>query len=240
MAQAESSGIPLQQTRWGLRDVGYTLAGAWLLGFVVAVLFAALAAAGADPGFGVVLLVGATLPWVVLAGWPVVATRRWGNGPTVDLGWQFRGVDVLWGLGGGLTVALLGWLAGLLTESVVGPFDSAAGRAASQLAAEAPAWQVWLFAAVALLGAPVAEELAFRGLLWSGLARAGAGPVATLLGSAGLFALFHFEPVRFGVLLVVGLGLGWLRLRTGRVGAPTIAHAVNNLPGALAILALAS
>jgi membrane protease YdiL (CAAX protease family) len=52
-------------------------------------------------------------------------------------------------------------------------------------------------------------------------------PVATVV-SALLFTLIHFEPVRIGVLLVIGLVLSVLRARTGRLGAPVIAHGVNN------------
>jgi hypothetical protein len=238
VAAAQSSGIRLRPVSWGLRDGAITLIGSWATAFAVAAALAAAAAAGAEPGIGAVVLLGAVVPWIVLVGWPVRATRRWGNGPVIDLGWSVSRSDVGWGLGGGLAIMLLGALAALLTQSIAGPYESAAGQAAAQLARTAPAWQVWAFALVVLVGAPVAEELAFRGMLWAGVVRAGAAPPVALAITAGVFALFHFEPVRIGVLLVVGAGLGWLRMRTGGLGAPTIAHAVNNAPGALAILGL--
>jgi membrane protease YdiL (CAAX protease family) len=89
-----------------------------------------------------------------------------------------------------------------------------------------------------VVGAPIAEELTFRGLLWSGLAKRGVRPWVAVLVSAAAFALIHFEPERLFVLLVIGSVLGAVRWITGSVGACIVAHAVNNAPGAIGILAL--
>ncbi len=237
--EATGDGQDLVDTRWGLFDSAFCLVGTWVLGFVVSLGLAIWAVTVFDPGFGFVLIVGAALPWLVLAGWPIFATRRWGNGPRIDLGFAVTPQDIAWGLIGGIVAYLLGLGVTVLTEAVFGGFESAAGNAANRLADAGPAWQLWVFAALVVIGAPLAEELAFRGLLFASLARAGLVSWAVVLITAALFAAFHFEPVRFGVLFVIGLCLGWLRLRTGRLGAPIIAHGVNNLPGALAIVALA-
>ena len=58
--------------------------------------------------------------------------------------------------------------------------------------------------------------------------------------SAVAFAVMHFEPQRLLVLVTIGAGLGIVRWRTGSLGACIVAHAVNNLPGAIGILLLAS
>lgn len=89
-----------------------------------------------------------------------------------------------------------------------------------------PAW----FAALALgalLLAPAAEEVLFRGALLDGLRRRHGDGVA-LAGSAAAFALLHLHPVHLVTAFLSGLLLGWLRLRTGRVWPCVLAHAVHN------------
>jgi len=120
----------------------------------------------------------------------------------------------------------------------LGEFDSAAAREAQDLADSAGPWVLVLFAVMVVVGAPIAEELTFRGLLWSGLAKRGIRPWVSVLVSAGAFALIHFEPERLLVLLAIGSVLGGVRWLTGSLGACMVAHAVNNAPGALGILAL--
>jgi membrane protease YdiL (CAAX protease family) len=85
-------------------------------------------------------------------------------------------------------------------------------------------------------GAPVVEELAFRGMLFSALLKRGVGARRTTVLVALTFAIFHFEWIRLPLLLVIGLVLGYLRERTGRVGASVVAHSVNNIIGALSLL----
>ena len=89
--------------------------------------------------------------------------------------------------------------------------------------------------AVAVLPA-LFEEWVCRGVLWAALRRI-TGPRMTILLTAGLFGLLHGlngagfleAPTRF----VMGLALGWLRLRTGSLWPPIALHFVNN---ALALL----
>jgi len=86
---------------------------------------------------------------------------------------------------------------------------------------------------LALLGvvlAPVGEELYFRGRLYDLFCgwKSGGFP---LLATAVIFAGFHFLPQLFIAYVVIGVLLGILRLRSGGLVAPIIAHAVNNLAG---------
>lgn len=237
-AAAVAEGRPLSPTSWGWLDVTISLVGAWVLSIAFAVLVAFLLLADVEVGFALLVLGGSLASWVALAGWPLFATRVWGNGPKLDLGLKFQSVDLLWGIAGGVAAYLLGWVAALATEWLAGSFDSAAGNAAEEIARTGHSWQLALFAAVVLLGAPFAEEIGYRGLLFATVVRSGIAGWGSILITAALFALLHFEPVRLGVLFAVGLVFGWLRHRTGRLGAPIVAHAVNNLPGALGILAL--
>jgi len=141
------------------------------------------------------------------------------------------------------TSGALRTLAASLTAHFFGEFDSAAGEAISN--ADVGQWVRVAFALCAVVGAPVFEELCFRGLVFASVAKwaAGAGlrrpvPWATVL-AALLFALIHLEPVRIPVLLTIGLVLAVLRARTGRVGASMVAHALNNSVAILSIFGVA-
>ena len=78
---------------------------------------------------------------------------------------------------------------------------------------------------IALLPA-LAEELVVRGVLLPSLVRP-LGPVLAVVASSILFALMH-DPYRYLFTLAVGLVLGALRLRTGSLWPPIVAHATLN------------
>jgi membrane protease YdiL (CAAX protease family) len=185
----------------------------------------------------VTILIGMLAPWIMLAGWPVIATRVRGNGPVIDLGirltWRDVGIGVV---GGGASLVVATILAGL-SVLIFGDFTSAAGDVAAELTDAASRPMIVLFAFMLAFGAPVVEELAFRGLVFAGLRKHGFSPVITIALSALVFALFHFEPARMLVLGGVGLVLGYLRWRTGSLGACMVAHCVNNLPAAVLVAA---
>ncbi len=239
-AQAVAAGRDLRAPRWGLPDVVVAL----LLGLLVPLfILSGLIAFGAAPDGAVVLLGAAALPWIGFAVWPWLTTRLQGNGPRIDLGLALRPIDLAWGVGAGMASLVLGSVVAALTEAVTGPFESSAGAAVAQ--ADVARWVVVAFALCALVGAPIAEELCFRGLAFAAIARRAhrggrrAVPWA-VIGSSVLFALIHLEPVRFPVLLTIGLVLGWVRARTGRLGAPIVAHMVNNSLGVIGILSMGS
>jgi glutamate-5-semialdehyde dehydrogenase len=85
----------------------------------------------------------------------------------------------------------------------------------------------WLGPFLAVVIAPVTEELVFRGLILRGLLGRWR-PAAAVLFSAGLFALVHFNPVQAPVALLLGLLTGWLYARTRSLGLCILAHALNN------------
>ena len=85
----------------------------------------------------------------------------------------------------------------------------------------------WLGPFLAVVIAPVTEELVFRGLILRGLLGRW-HPAAAILFSAGLFALVHFNPVQAPVALLLGLLTGWLYVRTRSLGLCIVAHALNN------------
>ena len=94
--------------------------------------------------------------------------------------------------------------------------------------------QRYLLAALAVVVAPMAEELAFRGLLmrrW--MAKRGFWP--GLIGSAALFAVLH--PPNWIGAFAFSLVAGALYLWSGSLALPIIVHAINNAFVALALFA---
>jgi membrane protease YdiL (CAAX protease family) len=71
------------------------------------------------------------------------------------------------------------------------------------------------------------EELVVRGVLLLSLVR-GLGPMGAAVGSALLFAAMHADPYRFLFTLTIGLVLGALRLRSGSLWPPVVAHLTLN------------
>ena len=91
--------------------------------------------------------------------------------------------------------------------------------------------QWWPFFALTItIGAPLSEEILFRGFLQSALAKTGIGFIgATLLTAVGWTAL-HVQYSWFGLaqVFVIGLYFSWLLWRSGTLWLPIIVHAVYN------------
>jgi membrane protease YdiL (CAAX protease family) len=77
--------------------------------------------------------------------------------------------------------------------------------------------------AVIAVGAPLVEELFFRGLLLRSLSK-WFGPVVGVTGSGLLFGLAHFEPVQLAGLAVFGVVLAIVACKLGRLGPTIAAH----------------
>ena len=86
-----------------------------------------------------------------------------------------------------------------------------------------------LWSAVAIAVAPALfEETTVRGVLLPSL-RPWLGGLGAVLTSAVAFALMHADPYRFTFTFAVGAALGVLRLRTGSLWPPILAHGTLNL-----------
>ncbi len=228
---ALARGRVLVAPGWGIPDAIIPL-----LGFVI--ISVAVALGGEALGLPLVwlLLLGTTLPWIALAGWPLLTTSFQGNGPRIDLGLRLTWRDVGWGLVGGVAALVAGGTIALIIQTVFGEFTSAAGEVGEELSNEGPMLAVVAFALCVAIGAPIAEEIAFRGMAYNALAKRGLNAAWVIAITAVAFSLFHLEPQRAPILLASGLVLGVLRWRTRSLGAPIVAHAVNNLPGAAFLL----
>lgn len=83
-----------------------------------------------------------------------------------------------------------------------------------------------MFVSAALI-VPFAEELFFRGALFSALLRSGPALVA-LITSSVAFAVAHYEPRNWAPLLLVALVLGELRRRGGSIWPGVALHSAFN------------
>lgn len=100
----------------------------------------------------------------------------------------------------------------------------------------------WLFLLVfpsIALGAPIAEELIFRGQLFSALSLTRLGVSGTAVVTSALWALLHWsEPwLAIGLIFVMGLAFGWMMYRFGSLWVTIACHAAWNSTYAIAIFA---
>jgi uncharacterized protein len=228
---ALAQGRILIAPRWGIPDALIAL-----LGFVLLSVGVALVGTLLDLPLAVLLLIGVCVPWLALAGWPIATTWFQGNGPRIDLGFQISWRDVGWGLIGGLAALVAGGAVAIALQALTGDLSSAAGEVGERLREQGPPAAVIAFAICVAIGAPIAEEIAFRGMAYNSLAKRGLSTAWVIAITTVAFSLFHLEPIRIPILLVSGLILGVLRWQTRGLGAPIVAHAVNNIPGAAFLL----
>jgi len=213
---------PAPAPRWG---VGDALAG-YAAGFVLQAftLSAWVAATGHTKGLGVVAASLAGL-WTGLAGAAVLASRRKGSGRlAADFGFRVEPRDVPVGVAVGTLCQFV------MVPVLYVPLRLADPRLGRQLSR--PAKDLFdsvhglgfvLLAVLIAVGAPLVEELFFRGLLQRSLERR-LGPGWAVGLSAVLFGLAHAEVLQLLALVAFGVVLGVLAQRAGRLGPAIVAH----------------
>ncbi len=225
-----------------IRDAALAFLGAWLFGNLAA--SAVLAASGkdtvAEAGHG--WIVGISLAqWLPMLAALFLLGRRFGSGNfATDYGLSLRPIDLI-GIPIGVATQLV--LIPLLYVPLESIWPATFGdddieRRARELWGDPSNAGVALLILVVVVGAPLVEELVYRGLLQGTLGRRlpqWRGWLALVLVAA-LFALVHFSPVEYPGLFLIGLVLGICALRTGRLGMGIVAHAAFNA-AALALVA---
>jgi uncharacterized protein len=227
--------------RWGLGDAAI----GWLVGLVCSQLTAAIAYAASDTpvdrpdDLPLSWLAFAQLGlWVGLVGVPYVAARLKGNGIVRDFGLRVEGRDVglgaLCGLVGQFAIVWLvyipmGWFTDVTTEEISEPARDMTDRAAGPVG-------VILLVLIVGIGAPIAEEIFYRGLLQRSMVRRfgvvwGIGLASVVFGAA------HLQLLQFPALTVAGVLFGVLAHRAGRLGPSIAAHVVFNMTAVVALLA---
>ena len=86
----------------------------------------------------------------------------------------------------------------------------------------------WALIVIACLQPGVVEELAFRGLILTAMCRVMKAREAIMV-SALLFMTIHLAVASFPHLLVIGLVLGYLRIRSGSLYPCMLMHFTHNL-----------
>ncbi len=157
-----------------------------------------------------------------------------GHGLTWAQGFGFRETSLLTALTYGCAAALaflpFAWTLGQLSATVmelIGTKPEAQQAVKMLQKTTIPLQQVY-FGFMAIVLAPVVEELYFRGLLYTALKQAGQQRAA-LWGSSLFFALTHANVMSFVPLTVLAFMLVWLYEKTGNLLSCIAAHATFNL-----------
>jgi membrane protease YdiL (CAAX protease family) len=226
-----ATAVP-RRPRWGLGDAAAGMLAGLLLSSVVASIW--LGAAGDEK----LTLGGLALSqlglWAGLGGSVVWASSRKGTGRlSDDFGWRLRPVDLLVGV---VCAAVAHLFLDQVVARLLGPLlghPDASEPVEELVDAARGARMVGLLAFVSV-GAPVVEELFFRGLLLRSLQRRFGDRLAVVL-SGLLFGLAHVQALELAALVLVivslallGIFLAALAVRTGRLGPSIVAHAAFN------------
>lgn len=143
----------------------------------------------------------------------------------LPFGWPRRALWII----GASTIAL--FLIMLTFGSIAYYFDRQAFVGDVKPFAEMAQTRLWWGLLIgAGVGAPIAEELLFRGLLFGVLRDTRLGLAGTLILTAGLWSALHMQYSLYGLIAIflIGLYLGWLRERTGSLVPPMVCHALYN------------
>ena len=87
---------------------------------------------------------------------------------------------------------------------------------------------VLLFILIVGVGAPIAEELFFRGLVLRSLEKR-FGLTWAVVGSSVAFGATHFQFLQFPALTAAGLVFAWLVVRFDNLWAAVVGHMAFNL-----------
>lgn len=234
----EVAAVAAVAPRWGMGDAALGIAASFVLSQIGVIV--AFSIGGYDTSDDVPLwLVGVLeLPlWVGLLGAVHLASTRKGTGSLRrDFGLTVRVWDAPVGL-------VAGFLAQIGVVVIVTPIYKLlgidvdrVGETAERLADRAVhGVDVVVLVLIVVIGAPIVEELFYRGLLLRAVGRRW-GPVVGVLGTSVVFSLVHIQPYDLLPLFLAGLLFAVLAQRSGRLGPAIFAHVAFNLTAVVALL----
>jgi membrane protease YdiL (CAAX protease family) len=174
--------------------------------------------------------------WAALLVVPYLAARFKGNGWVRDFHLRMERSDILVGLGVGVFSQLV-LVTGFywLLFQLIGDQDVSAEARELTDRATSPLGVVLLFLIVGV-GAPIAEEVFFRGLALRAFRKKGWAWWPSILVTALYFGATHLQPLQFPALVIFGAVVGWLVWRTDRLGPAIWAHVGFNLTAAVVLV----
>ena len=232
MKQEKSLESPEEQ-KWGIRHVVYGL----LLGQVSTIL--AIVAIGLidqdidleDPSLEITAILQSAL-WIGTLGIPLWLYYSKGVSWR-QFGWRFKRSDIFKGLLIGLGTQIA---AGLLYLPLYVIFDDIdVSEPAKELVDKATGLGVFLLFLVVVAGAPVVEEIFYRGLTLKAFEKKMGGRLA-LVASSLLFAVAHLQFVQFPALFLFGFVAAYLARKYDRLGRAVWAHVGFNATTVIALL----
>jgi membrane protease YdiL (CAAX protease family) len=218
---------------WGLGAAGAAFVVAVVGGSIGSAIAVGLGAADKSIARTAGGLVG---EWAGFIGVPVFLSLTRGTGSVVRdfglrlAGWKDAALGVAAGAGTNLVVLELLYPPFLWLLSQMVGHSVKVGNSAKQLGAEGRGIGFVVFALFVAVGAPIAEELFFRGLLQRSLQRFLPGALG-IVAAAVLFGVAHVgstEGAALPALVIFGVVLGVLYDRTGRLGPGIVAHMTFN------------
>jgi uncharacterized protein len=238
VVEVATKGAPSRAATIRIGPAIATWAVGWGVGMVL-IAPAILAAFGVDgDDYTVGQLAAATgAAWLAMVAALAFTSNRYGSGRRGDdfvehYGLRFRPVDLI-----GVPAGVVGQLA--LVPLVYLPLraiwpdtfsKSELEERARDLADKASGWTIVLLVLVVVIGAPLVEELVYRGLLQRSMSSA-LGVVPGLAVISIWFALMHPTPVEWPGLAVAGALFGAGLALTGRIGPSILTHAAFNATG---------
>jgi membrane protease YdiL (CAAX protease family) len=227
-----------QKIRWGMGDA--------LLGIVASLFLSVIAVGVADgltdtPFDELPLWATAVLQvplWLGLLGVAWTAVKRKGSGSLrADYGLEMRWRDVPIGLGAGLLGQLAIGFVVITLYDLFGVDTDRVGETAEELADRAAgAIDVTLLVLIVVVGAPIVEEIFYRGLWMRSIEHRSGNAVVAVGVSSVVFGLVHFQPYDLIALSLAGVLFGTLARRAGRLGPAIWAHVAFNLTAVVALL----
>jgi membrane protease YdiL (CAAX protease family) len=235
--------------RWGIPDVLLGL----LAGVVVSVIFAVVAAVltgeagtladGSSSGAGATVIAGMVGQWVGMVGYLVFASKVKGQGTLRDdFGLRWNGwADIALGIGVGLGSIIA---IGIVISAVASMFGTDPGTNTDRILDSAGSdTGRYILVAFASFGAPVVEELYFRGLALRAFERR-LGPALGIVMSTLVFAVLHYQSgtagetvsLLAGIFVLGAIFAAVVRWR-GTLVVSMTAHMTLNLTSSIAFLA---
>ncbi|MHA6697807.1 CPBP family intramembrane glutamic endopeptidase [Chryseobacterium sp. A321] len=89
---------------------------------------------------------------------------------------------------------------------------------------------------MAVVMAPIFEEIVFRGIIQKGLQKGGLSPITSIWISAIFFGIIHGNPWQFVGAVLLGYVLGLVYYRTKSLLMPILLHAFNNALSSILIM----